>query len=228
MSRSSAQRSTEQGDEMVTDRFEETLAWAGVAAGVLYAVKFPLTGMPDGGNADALGFVHDHQVENAAVFVATALAAILVALFSTALRSQLRSGEGAESTYSSIAYGGGLLLAGTMLLRSWTILAALDATSNHDAGSVQTIALLSADLWVPWIAATSLLLLGVGLGGLRGAVLPRWLSWVSLVLAVLCLLGPAGILVDLVMPLWMIATGLAVHRRVRGQRLATGTAVGVR
>ena len=210
---------------MVTDRFDRTLAWAGVAAGVLYAAKFPLVGMPDAGNDDALAFVHDHQVQNGLVLVATSLAALLVALFSTGLRSRLRSGEGAESTYSSIAYGGGLLLASAMLLRAWTILAALDATSNHDAGSVRTITVLSADLWLPWIAATCLLLLGVGLGGLRSAVLPRWLSWASLVLAVLCLLGPAGILVDLVMPLWLVATGLAVHRRVGAQQLATTEAV---
>ena len=212
---------------MKTDLFDRALAWAGVGAGVLYAVKFLLVGMPDAADANAVTFVHDHQVENAVVLVATALAAILMALFSTGLRSRLRSGEGAESTYSSIAYAGGLLLASAMLLRAWTILAALDATSHHDPGSVRTIAVLSADLWVPWIAATCLLLLGVGLGGLRNAVLPRWLSWVSLVLSVLCLLGPAGILVDLVMPLWLVAAGLAVHRRAGEQRLATvETAVG--
>jgi hypothetical protein len=100
-----------------------------------------------------------------------------------------------------------------MLLRSWTILAALDATSGHDPASVRTIVVLSADLWVPWIAATFLLLLGVGLGGLRNAVLPRWLAWTSLVLALLCLLGPAGILVDLVMPLWLVVAALSVLRR---------------
>lgn len=206
---------------MATDTFERTLAWAGVAAGVLYAVKFPLSGMPDSKNGDALAFVHDHQVQNALVFVATTLAAILVALFSTALRSRLRSGEGAESTYSSVAYGGGLLLAGAMLLRAWTILAVLDATSHDDSMSVRTITLLSADLWVPWIAGTFLLLLGVGLGGLRSAVLPRWLAWASLVLAALCLLGPAGILVDLAMPLWLITTGLMVHRRMASHHLPT-------
>lgn len=211
---------------MVTDRFERTMAWAGVAAGILYAVKFVLVGMPQGRDtANALAFVHDHRVQNGVTFVATALAAILVALFSTALRSRLRSGEGAESTYSSIAYGGGLLLASAMLLRAWTILAALDATSNHDAGSVRTIAVLSADLWVPWIAATCLLLLGVGLGGLRSAVLPRWLSWMSLGLAGLCLLGPAGIVVDLVMPLWLLATGLAIRRRTSDQRVAVSAAI---
>ena len=210
---------------LVTDRFERTLAWAGVAAGLLYAVKFPVAAMPDSGNGDALTFVHDHRVQNGVVFLATALAAILVALFSTGLRSRLRSGEGAESSYSSIAYGGGLLLASAMLLRSWTTLAALDATSNHNASSVRTITVLSADLWLPWIAATCVLLLGVGLGGLRSAVLPRWLSWASLVLALLCLLVPAGILVDLVMPLRLVVTGLTLRRRSTALRLTTGESV---
>ncbi len=206
-------------ERIVTDRFERTLAWAGVVAGVLYAAKFALNGMPQTADAGSLAHVHDHQVQNGLLSMLTALTAILVALFATGLRSRLRSGEGAESTYSSIAYSGGVLLAGAMLLRAWTILAALDATSGHDSASVRTIVVLSKDLWVPWIAATSLLLLGVGLGGLRNAVLPRWLSWVSIVLAVMCLLGPIGILVDLLMPAWLIVTGFAVRRDLRG---ATG------
>jgi hypothetical protein len=186
---------------------------AGVAAGLLYAVKFFADGMPQGGSStDALTLVKAHEVKNGIEFIATALAALLVVVLTTWVRALLRSGESAEASYSSVAYAGGVLLAAFMLLRAWTILAALDASGTGDHATVQAIGALSADLWLPWMAASCLLLLGTGLGGLRNAVLPRWLAVASIVLGILAVLGPAGFAVDMAMPLWLGSIGVVLRR----------------
>ena len=63
------------------------------------------------------------------------------------------------------------------------------------------------------MVGSAVLLLSVGLGGLRTAVLPKWLAIVTIVLGVCCLLGPTGFAVWFAMPVWCIAVSVALVRR---------------
>ena len=68
------------------------------------------------------------------------------------------------------------------------------------------------------MVGAAVLLLSTGLGGLRTAVLPKWLAIVTIVLGVCALLGPTGFLVWFAMPVWCIVVGVVLMRRQSADR----------
>ena len=67
--------------------------------------------------------------------------------------------------------------------------------------------------WLPFMVGAAVLLLSTGLGGLRTAVLPKWLAIVTIVLGVGALLGPTGFAVWFALPVWCIVVGVVLMRR---------------
>jgi hypothetical protein len=153
---------------------------------------------------------------------------VLLLFFTAGLRAAVRSREGGESSYSTVITVGGTVTALGIVLMSWVTFAAADAAdSGASPTAVQALHNLASEAWIPWAVGATVLLIGVGLGGLRTLALPRWLSWATLVLGVLAL-TPGGIGVFIVMPLWLIVTGVALARRDRvpavGRSAAPATA----
>ena len=77
-------------------------------------------------------------------------------------------------------------------LNAWIGFTLLDAVDRKDAATAHVLGALGINSWVPFMVGSAVLLLSVGLGGLRTAVLPKWLAIVTIVLGVCCLLGPTG------------------------------------
>ncbi|MFB9446917.1 hypothetical protein Dvina_25690 [Dactylosporangium vinaceum] len=53
---------------------------------------------------------------------------------------------------------------------------------------------------------------GLGLGGLRTATLPKWFAVLTVVLAVIGVLGPLAVVVYLLLPLWLVAASVVTAR----------------
>jgi hypothetical protein len=199
-----------------TSRFERFLPIAGVLAGLLFALSYVLTWnapSPESDAADVVGWYSDHVGAASVAGFALGYFMVVMLLFATGLRQALRSGEAGESTYSTAAFAGAVLVALSAALTGLGYLAAASAADKGVTGAVDAIGFLADFSWVPWVASAAVMFLAAGLGGLRTAALPKWLSIVSIVLGVLCLTGPTGIAVYLVSPLWMIATGVVLGRR---------------
>ena len=163
--------------------------------------------------------IHDHLALNHRAVGCLVIMGIALVFFATALRSQLRSGEAREATYSNVAYGG-LLLASAglsqMVMWNWGLInGAADAKDDAALHISQLRGLLrlrrhgyrSGDTFI-----------ACGLAGLNNAVLPSWFSIVTLVMGVLSALGGAGIppggLVNYVLlPFWLIAAAAILARR---------------
>jgi hypothetical protein len=133
--------------------------------------------------------------------------------FTTGVRRALRSGEANESTYSTAAFAGGILVAVSIAISAVVTFTATAAAHKHNLEVSTVMGFLDDSTWVPWVAGSAVLFLSTGLGGLRTAALPKWLSIVTIVLGVLCLLGPTGVAVFFVTPLWLIVTGVVLARR---------------
>jgi len=200
---------------MPVSKFERYLPWAGVLSGVLFAVSGYLSAMSDDTSdpAKAIQTINDGATQSVIAMVAGALCSVTLLFFAAAVRSRLRSGETGEASYSSIAYAGTIAVGLAVSLNAWLTMAALDAADEANEAAVGTLTFLGATAWMPWVAASAVMFLGVGLGGLRTAVLPKWLSIVSVVLGVLCLLGPTGIAVWFATPVWFVVTGLVMTAR---------------
>ncbi|WP_419999768.1 hypothetical protein [Streptomyces boninensis] len=207
---------------MPTSRFERFLPLAAVLAAVLFAVpEILMNGMPavSDGPAETARWLDDHQARAFLAAVASGYFAVLMLFFATGLRQALRSGEPGESTYSTAAFAGGLLIAVSSVLTGALRMGAVEAAADGRTAVVTALGYADEFSWVPWAAGSGVLFLAAGLGGLRTAVLPRWLAYVTAALGVLSLTGPTGIGVYYATPLWLIGVGLLLHGRVtRGDR----------
>ena len=177
------------------------------------------TGDQDSPGSMTTAVIRDHLALNYAAIGCLVVMAIALVFFGTALRSHLRAGEAREATYSSIVYGGLLLVAAglsQMVMWNWGLInGAADAEDDQALGILSFVGFFGFAGMGIGIATT---LLGAGLAGLANAVLPRWFAILSLVLGVLSALGTAGIppggLVNyLLLPLWLIAAAIILVRR---------------
>jgi hypothetical protein len=198
---------------MPQSTFEKFLPASGILAGVLFVMYGYVQQIPEGNQGNALALLRAHQTENLISTIAGALFMVVMVFFATGIRQALRSGETGESTYSSAAFGGGILMAFSVGLTAMLTMAMMDAADNKDAVTSHVLGTLAGFNWLPWVAASAVLMLSTGLGGLKNAVLPKWLAIVTIILGVLCLLGPTGAAVWMVSPLWFIVVGVALVRR---------------
>ncbi|HEY3003181.1 MAG TPA: hypothetical protein VGJ44_12610 [Kribbellaceae bacterium] len=217
---------------MQTSRFERFLPISGVIAGLLFALRDPILswGAPsvDGDAAGYVRWVTDHGVATSISGFAAGYFAVAMLFFAVALRQALRSGEPGESTYSSAAFAGGLAVALSVAVMGWVGLAATEAATAGNAAVVTTLGYISDFGWIPWVAGSAVLFLSTGLGGWRMAVLPKPLAIATVVLGILCLTGPTGIAVFLLTPVWLIVTGIVLHRRLSASSPAAAPGVRVR
>ena len=122
---------------MATSKFEQFLPWAGVLAGVCFAVGGYLPTGPDTPDDPArLAWIVDHQGIVAAAAVAAALLSVTALFFSAAVRAALRSGEPGESSYSSVAFAGMVAFAAGSGFTAMLQLATLDAAGKGHADAV--------------------------------------------------------------------------------------------
>ena len=201
---------------MSVSRIDRFLPLSGVLAGLLFVAVMVLTnGSPDEADAAALTtWTQAHQGAAQVAGFAQALLAVAMAFFAVALRLALRSGEPGESTYSSVAFAGGLMVAAASAAWSVVTLATTSAIDDGDDAAVPALAHLGSVSWLPWLAGSAVLFLGTGIGAYRTATMPRWLAVTTLVLGGLCLTGVGGFVVYLASPVWLAVAGVVLHRRL--------------
>ena len=200
---------------MSTSKFEKFLAVAGILAAVLFVVSGFHSDPPGvtAGAQERVKWYVDHKTQMTLSGFTSAYFAVLVAFFATGVRRILRSGEPGESTYSTAALAGGILVAAAGISAAVLGLASVEAADKGQAAAVTTLAFVNDFGWLPLIASLAVFYLSTGLGGLRTATLPKWLSIVTIVLGVACLLGPAGILAWFATPVWMVVMAIVMLRR---------------
>lgn len=206
---------------MPISRFDKVLPITGVIAGLLALVGLIPTGPDTPDDPKVITYLADHQGRLMIAGFAGALFCVAMLFFATAIRQALRSGEPGEGSYSSVAYAGAVLVALSGVVNGQMQLAAVDAAHRGHSDSVRTLAYIGEFGWMPWVAASAAMMLGAGLGGLRTSVLPKWLSVASVLLGVLCLLGPTGVIVFFLQPLWFISTGIVLYRRLNTAAVRT-------
>jgi subtilisin family serine protease len=195
--------------------FERFLPLSGVLAAVAFATAMFVINPPDvtDGSRELFDYMADHRTAAGVAGFASGYFCLFMLTFSAGLRAALRSGEAGESSYSTVAFAGGVVVAASIGAMGVLELAASEAAHNGEAAVVTAVGYAGDYSWLPWTAGSAAMLIATGLGGLRTLALPRWLAIVTLILGVLCLSGIGGIPVFLVTPLWLLVTAVALHRR---------------
>lgn len=206
---------------MSLTRFERLLPWSGALAALCWIGYDSLAHLytKDVPGAARTEVVHDHLGLNYGSVACLVLMGISLLFFATAVRNLLRSGEPREATYSSIAYGGWVVVVAglsQMVMWSWGLLNG--AADAKDDAALHVLSYVSYFGWAGMGIGLATAFVAMGLGGLRSAVLPRWFSIVSIVFGVLGALGnagvpPGGLVTYLLLPVWLVAAAVIVARR---------------
>ena len=120
------------------------------------------------------------------------LAALVFIWFVGLLRAVLRRAENGDGRLSAIAYGGGLLAAGMMLIVPASNLFGALYADLLTPTAARTFYLFGDVFLYPAGMAAAVLIGTTGLLAVRTGVLPRWLGWASLVLALWLVIPPIG------------------------------------
>ena len=207
--------------------WERLAALAGVVAVALWVIGLLIqesTDMPGDeptGEQVLAWYAGDENAILAAGFVFM-LGALFFLVFLGALRVRLLSGEGPVGFLTAIAYTAGIAVGIFLLMLPAPDMAA--ALSNDELTPDAALAVNSlGDMFFLGAELTAALLLAAtGLLFIQTRVLPAWLGWASLVLALIMLVPPigwAGLLLGL--PLWTVLVGVLLWMRPAGEPVAT-------
>jgi len=203
---------------MTTQRWERYAPWTGVLGVVLWVVGFLVLASPgfvaqDATPEQALAY---HQTNGGPLIAGSftfMLGTLAFVWFLGSLAGSLRSAEGGVGRVASIAFGGGLAMAVcALLLPSGGVTIAL-AAGTISATAADALRHLPGVFFVGVELFAAVLVGATGLVALRTAILPRWLAWVSLLLALVLLIPPlgwAGVLVGV--PVWTLLASLVLIR----------------
>jgi protein-S-isoprenylcysteine O-methyltransferase Ste14 len=182
----------------------------GLLVPVLIVVAFgPLGGgapEENASGASVVAYYNTHMTKQwiAVYLVVVALAAMLV--FVSQLRGVLRDTERSRSVLPNIAYGAGLLFVGGFLVAGMIQVALMLAAHNNEFAIAKTLNFLGSNNELPFIFGITALLAATGLSVLRSS-LPKWLGWLTVVIAVVCLAGPFGFFGILAAGIWVPVMG---------------------
>ena len=191
------------------------MVWTGPLFTGVFAIALFLEGDTPGEKTSAADVVKHYTShgdrELAVVFLAPLLSALLV-LFASHVRTMVRDRHLVPGQGPTVMLAGAVLWASGILVGATTTLGLLSASDNGQEQVAQTLNVISASIWLPFIAGIAVTMLGAGLTVLSTHLLPRWTGWVALVVGVLSMLGPGGFVGFFAGPLWLLVAGVMLAR----------------
>jgi hypothetical protein len=145
--------------------------------------------------------------------------------FVGAVRNRLRVPETPEGGLPALAFGGGIAAATLILLANTATLAgAFRAEEDGQINAATAAALNDVSSLIIGIAAPVALAVFVaatGIVSIATGVLPRWLGWLSLLVALGFLIPYIGFLFWVPFGIWVLAVSLLLYRRPGEEALRT-------
>ena len=172
--------------------------WAPVS-GILYVILWALVIFAfeeDQGDSDTeiVAWYADsgNRDMQLATFFMILAASLCFLWFLSILRGRLAHAEGAAGVKTTLAFGAGLVAVTMWTIASaiWISIAfAVDDADEFvvDPNMERLFGVLGYALWFGGTTIALLVVLCVGLVGLRGQLIPKWLAWVSILVAILML-----------------------------------------
>jgi hypothetical protein len=190
------------------------LALCGVVAPVLIVVAFTAVGgdTPDdkASAAKVVSFYRDHKDASMIAALMIAIGAVLLVLFAARLREVLR-GDGLGADVLPIAaFGGFVVLASGLLLLAAVHFALVQAADHRFATPAQTLNVLDNNDFFVLVGGMALIMLAAGIATVRQPVLPRWLGWAAIVIAIVSVAGPAGFIGVILAVIWIFVVAILI------------------
>ena len=201
--------------------------WLVPLTGLLFVV-LALVGSLIGGEPKDAGNpaqeIVDHYVDNKSSIIIGAaifgLACVALVFFASYLRSVLRRAEGEGGMLSPLTLVGAAIMAVGLAIDATLLFAIAEAADDLEPASVQTLQAFWDNDFMPIAVGTVVFLLSSGILIARYGVLPKWLGWVAIVLAIAGI-TPAGFFAFLAGGLWIAVVSVLLALRERRPNAAT-------
>ena len=201
---------------------------AGVVAVILWVIGVFISESGDASRDDetaqgTLDWFTRNETEITAGEITFAFGVLFFIWFLGSLRTALRARE-PDGHLTAIAYGSGLLAALGMIVQAAVLIQPSFVNDGElSAEAAQTLSVLSDAMFGVVELTLAVAILAAGLAILRTGVLPKWLGWASLALAVILLIIPIGwIGVIFLMPLWVLVSSVLLFLRPAGEPAVAG------
>jgi hypothetical protein len=155
-----------------------------------------------------------HNVRQSVAAFLLAASVPFLALFAIQLAAAFELGTASATVWSRLLRVGAAVAASVLLVGAAGHFALADAANNGVAGDgIRALNVLDADGWIAWNAGLGVLMLGVAGAVLQGArVLPRWLGWIALFVAVALFIPFADFVALLLTLIFILVTSVLLWR----------------
>lgn len=203
-------------------RLERYAPLTGVLVLLIFVYEFLTPTTPDSDASPAamvLWWTH-HKNQQIASSLIGGLGAILLIWFGASVRRLVWRAEGGDGRLATLVFAGHFLAAlGILLFCGFSYVAANNA-GHLTPDTTQTLTVINNDMFLPLIAGVFVVFAAAGVAILRFGVLPKWLGWVSLLLA-LNALTPFGWISFLALGLWAGLVGILIFIGSRAEAALT-------
>jgi hypothetical protein len=158
----------------------------------------------------------DNDTETFVSSALVSLGAIALVWFAASLRAHIRRREGEPGRVASLTFAAAILIAAGITIFAGIEATAADAASDLPASAIQTINAFDNDMFFTLAAGSLLMFASLAVAIFRYGVFPKWLGWVSVVLAVASV-TPAGFFAFLLSGIYYPLMGVLIYRE--GERL---------
>src|SRR5918998_1531961 len=197
--------------------WERLAALSGIVAVALWIIGIAIRealGVADVESAqDALAYFQDEENGILAAGFIFQIGTLFFLIFLSALRSRLWRAEGGTGMLTTLAFASGVAVAIFLLaLPAADMAGALE--DDLEAAAAQALLALGNVFFFGAELSAAVLLFATGLLAVRLRVLPVWLGWASLVIALWLLIVPIGWAALLIgIPLWVLVTSVLLYLR---------------
>jgi hypothetical protein len=194
----------------MSKRWEQLAALTGLVGVALVVASFIVGGetpATDDPVEEVVSFYLDEEGSVLAGSILLGYGSLFLLFFVTRIRRALRGDEGTTARLSAVAFGGGLLMVAGLALFAGLGFALADAADDIDPLAVQTLNVLSSDLFMPLAVGNAALFIAIGIGTLRFGGFPRVLGWLALLIGI-CGVSPIGFFAFLAGLLWIAITSI--------------------
>jgi hypothetical protein len=171
-------------------RLERLAPLSAFVAVILVFIGAVLTGETPSGDDSAqevVDFYADKETEVWVGSILVTLAALALVWFAASLRAHIREREGGSGRVSTLPFAGGILIAVGITIFAGIEVSAAEVVDDVPPASMQALNALDNGMFFTLALGFMVMYLSLAVAILRFGVFPRWLGWVSVVLAVLSL-----------------------------------------
>jgi hypothetical protein len=200
---------------MEIGRWERLAPLTGIVFAVLLFASFAIPGTPPSADDSTAKVVHywsTHDTENIIAALVGAVAVVFFIWFASSLRSAIMEAEGGTGRLAAIVYGGAVIVATGASVAVGFAFAAADSVGDVPAAVTQTLSVLNIDTFLFFSAGIAVFWFGTAFATFKTRVLPVWLAWVSMVLAIVAF-TPAALAAVLGFLIWVIIVSVLLYRR---------------